>query len=207
MEASEVKALQGLISQPLVDDRPPLTSPVTLQVAFALAVGYHWFASNSFLDAIEEMPDGTTERRVTWAFEGSMLLRFGKEDWAVREFVRHLIDRDWAEANRSHPVAKLGRYYARASALKASERADQLECLIGSKTGPVEQWVRTAAENYRGYRWKIRAGLDGVKEPHPVYKDPLHRHLLVRQADRRAYIPIEATAEERAATLRKFGMG
>lgn len=207
MEAAEVKALQGLIAQPLVDDRPPLTSPVTLQVAFALAVGYQWLSSRSFVDTVEELKDGRTARQVTWSFEGSKLIRFANDEWAVREFVEHLIDGTWARDHRSHPVAKLNLYYSPAAGEKASARADFLErATTRGGTGPVEEWVRAAAENYRGYRWKLRAGLDGVKEPHPVYKDPLIRHLLVRRGERRAYIPLEASPEERAAELRRFGM-
>lgn len=205
MEASEVKSLEGLIAQPLVDDRAPLTSPVTLQVAFALAAGYRWLTSESFLDTIEELPDGTTVRRVTWCFEGSLLLPWGKDEWAVREFTEHLIDDAWARANRSHPVAKLNRYYAPAALEKASQRAAYLD-FVAKGSGETERRVREAAENYRGYRWKIQAGVSGMKDHHPIYKAPLIRHILIRKGDRRAYVPIHATPEERAETLRRFKM-
>ena len=207
METAEVKSLQGLIAQPLVDDQPPLTSLVTLQVAFALAVGYQWLTSRSFVDAIEELKDGTTVRRVTWSFEGSKLIPFAGDHWAVREFVEHLLDDEWAVRNLRHPVARLNRFYVLARLEKASVRAQALELSVDGGTGQLDSWVRAAAENYRGYRWKIQAGLDGVKEPHPVYKDPLIRHLLIRKGERRAYIPLDATPEERALELRRFGMG
>lgn len=209
MQTGEVKSLQGLIAQPLTDDRAPLTSPVTLQVAFALAAGYRWLTSESFVDALETLPDGSQVRRVSWCFEGSLLLPWQGDEWAVREFAEHLVDDDWARRNPRHPVALLNRFYSPAARERASTRAEWLESAAQSSSCPreTERIVREAAENYRGYRWKIQAGLDGETEPHPIYKAPLTRHILIRRGERRAYIPINATPEERAETLRKYGMG
>lgn len=201
-----LKALEGRSSEPFEDDRPPLTSPVTLQVAFALAVGYRFFASDSFLDATEELADGTFKRSVVWGFDAAHTVEFQGEPWTVKYFREHLIDPEWRDARPKHPVAKLGGHYANAVVQKPSQRADFLMDCAFRKSDWLGNTLVRASETYTGYRWKIRAGLAGNIPPHPEYKDPLERHIIIRKGLSRAYIPMNATAEERAEELARYGI-
>lgn len=100
------------------DQMSPYQSPNTRLVASARACGFDWGIDAPFMDAIEEKPDGSVERTVTWVMNAGQKKEF---IWAERdadgnlvakceeidfnEFRRRFLDLTWVAANPDHPIS------------------------------------------------------------------------------------------------------
>lgn len=121
------------------DSMSPYKSPNTRLVSAARAVGFKWGTEAPFMDAIEERPDGTVDRQVTWVMnagqkvefvwaerdeEGNLIAR--DEEIDFNEFRRRYLSREWVEANQDHPIAYLhATHYHHAGMLKRIKELPQ----------------------------------------------------------------------------------
>jgi hypothetical protein len=104
----------------LRDSMSPYQSPNTRLVSSARACGFDWGIEKPFMDAIEEKPDGTVERTVTWVMNASQKKEFvwaerddkgnlvaRSEEIDFNEFRARFLDLAWIEANPDHPISYL----------------------------------------------------------------------------------------------------
>ncbi|MFK5920912.1 MAG: hypothetical protein QM496_01930 [Verrucomicrobiota bacterium] len=173
-----IKDLEGVNLQRVVDDRPPLKSPKTVEVAAALAFGFRLAPLPSklgkehtaaFLDATEELPEGRLKREVTWCFDGDakvqvMPIAAGQE-FTLEEFWALLRDDAWLDANPHHPIAMQARLL----------------------------------REYEALRHKLSS-----KKFHPDFGEPLLRHMKVRKGKKSVYIREDSTEKERAELLKQL---
>lgn len=102
------------------DSMSPYQSPNTRLVASARASRFEWGIENPFMDGIEEMPDGTVSRTVTWVMNAGQKREFiwaerdeagnlvaKSEEIDFNEFRRRYLDRAWITANPDHPISYL----------------------------------------------------------------------------------------------------
>ena len=102
------------------DSMSPYQSPNTRLVSAARACGFEWGIKDPFMDAIEEKPDGTIERTVTWVMNAAQKREFvwahrekdgtltaKSEEIDFNEFRSRFLSLEWIEANPDHPISYL----------------------------------------------------------------------------------------------------
>lgn len=147
-------------------------------------------------------------RTVTWQFlaehEGRAGLGVNGEKLSPGEFWKRVLDPVWTATHPNTPIAAISRaYHAGEDSMKPSARINQIEAVVLAEMpkGNNRKMVEEAIRIYRGLCFKLQS-----RESHPIYKEPLIRHILIRRGRDKAYIPYHFTPEQRNRELQRLGM-
>jgi hypothetical protein len=191
-----VKACEGIAQSPVIDiDKDPRESITTLAVLFSVAAGYSWGCPKPYLDLIEEMPDGRIERRVYWIFDSESRAEIEGENVGFAEFWERIHEPMKEAGTLRGTLNQLAQGLAILGVMPPADRS-----------GKLRYWAGHASLTEQA-----RSVFSEAATIHDQFlADRMPRFILVQQArgieTRRAYIPIHASAEERAAVLARAGI-
>jgi len=146
--------------------------------------------------------DGSVQirRTVTWAFAAEVSPEVDRQTRELYKFRSELLE---AKVSDRHSTL----YWLRKSVElmdrgKPSERIRQVEGLVGTNMPrEARELLRDALQIYKGLCWKLQA-----TKPHPVFKEPLHRHIVIRQGKKKAYIRADWSPDRQRKKLMDYGM-
>lgn len=148
--------------------------------------------------------DGAVDirRTVTWAFSAEVepvVDRQAQELYRLRD---QLMAAEAPTRDRQSTLYWLWKSCQLEDRCKPSQRLALIESLISSSLPrEARELLRDGLQVYRGLCWKLQA-----KESHPVYQQPLHRHILVRQGRKRGYLRVDWSPEKQRRKLQEWSM-
>lgn len=117
----------------LRDDKNPAHSTNTRIIAGATISGGKFASDSSFLDTIEQTPDGP-KRQVTWCMDADALMTFSpnfkEESINFAEFAKRFLSAEWCEANPDHPISYMRAYSEQLNRLRDKLRTMKPMVLI-----------------------------------------------------------------------------
>lgn len=220
------RRVTGLLRVPITDDRPPLTSPITLLVCLLHGAGFRWYGvqkrlpdgtigTTCFLDTSWLWSDGTTERRIVWSLIGDEPIDLGGDRTGIAQLTVALGFDSFAQPR--DPLGRGAREVVDAirrvesetgfftdDPIPFNERGKRLVA-AAAQCGQIEarRLLAHTVEVYRGFCWKLATPVG--HPPHPEYGWPLDRHYRYRKGKRKGDVRASISREERMdelATLR-----
>lgn len=223
--AKGIRAIQGLVRAPIVDYRPPLTSPITVLVMLCKAAGFRWYGpekklpnghkgTSCFLNTVTLYSDGTQERKVVWSFVGGEPAEIAGDPVSIWQICGGL---GYAPGGRMPKGEKpIGRGAAAILAAVRSavpwepempfnERGKRLLRAAAEASHPgARVLIADAVELYRGYVWKLSTPIE--HPPHPEYGYPLDSHFRYRKGRRTGDLRQSICRDERMEELKVLGL-
>lgn len=216
-------AVKGKARVPLVDTRPPLSSPMTLVVLLLKATGFRWYGpekelsdgrkgTSCFLDTCVKHADGTERRKVVWAFIGNERKELGGDPVSLIQ-IAHFFG--YCEKTPERPLPR-GAREVLSSILRADEKIWRDEMPFNTRGKRLLAACAAAGHKeaqlilcdvldlYRGYCWKLSTPVG--TPAHPVYGDPLERHLRYRHGKRTGDVRQSIEYDHRMDELQQLGL-
>ncbi len=189
-----IQGCEGISQRHVIDvDKDPRESVTTVAVFFAVAAGYAWGIPSPYLDLVEELADGSIQRRVYWTWDAESVVEIEGRKFTFSEFWDGIHDVDLNPARSA--MHQLAQARAILAGMAAADRSDKLRYWAGhaSLAVPAKAIFDESAKIYDQF-----------------LKDRMPRFIYVEQArgmtTNRAYIPVHATPEERAEVLARAGI-
>lgn len=220
-----IRAIQGLVRAPIVDYRPPTTSPITVLVMIIKACGFRWYGpekrlpnggkgTSCYLNTVTLRPDGTSVQKVVWSFIGDDPVDIGGDPVSIWQLCAAL---GFAPGGRA-PEGEKALGPGAAAVLRAvreacdwspempfNARGKSLLTAAASASHPAARWILAeTVELYRGYIWKLTTPID--HPPHPDYGYPLDCHYRFRKGKRTGDVRQSLCRDERMEELRVLGL-
>lgn len=223
----DLRAIQGVVRAPIVDDRPPLESPITVLVMLLKAAGFAWYgvrkalpdgqtATSCYINTVTLYSDGTQSRRVVWSFIGGDEARVelggdAVSIWQACAGLGYAPSGRWPRGEKPlgrGAAAVLAAVRAAApweSAMPFNERGRRLLRAAAEASHPeARRLLADAVELYRGYVWKLTMPIE--HPPHPDYGYPLDAHFRYRKGKRTGDVRQSLCRDERMEELRVLGL-
>ncbi|MHA1544626.1 MAG: hypothetical protein ACTSU8_05775 [Alphaproteobacteria bacterium] len=145
----------------------------------------------------------TVQRSVTWLFWADKGVEIEGVEHSPGEFWKKLLDDKFPLTNPHSVITTLAKAYNVGGEMKPSERLRLIEEQVLRPLGeePRREILERAIYLYRGLCWKLQA-----KETHPIFEEPLYRHIIVRQGRDNAYLRFDWSPERKLRKLKEYGM-